>query len=435
MIYPITADAQHKWSLRECIDYAKANNIRLKKAELAKHVAAEDTKSAKAGLLPSLNAQSNQNVGYRPWNNVGVSTVTNGMVASSVRKSYYNGSYGINANWTIWNGNINRNTIKQNRLAEQQAELTIEETTNNIQEEIAKLYIQILYLKESIIVARQSYETSLKNENRGVEMLEIGKISKADLAQLTAQTASDKYNMVEIESNLEGYKTQLKQLLEFTDYNDFDIDFASATDQQALTHIPDKQAVYEDALINKPEIKNSILAIEGSYINLAIAKAGKLPTVSLSGGVATSTTSMNSRNWGTQLKTNFDTSIGATISIPITDNRKTKTAINKAKIQQKEYELDLQERRKQIYNTIDTYWQEATVNQEKFKAAQASTESEQASYDLLSEQFRLGMKNIIELMTGKTNLMNAMQNKLQSKYMTILNIQLLRFYKGETLSI
>lgn len=58
-------------------------------------------------------------------------------------------------------------------------------------------------------------------------------------------------------------------------------------------------------------------------------------------------------------------------------------------------------------------------------------ESEQAGYDLVSEQFRLGMKNIIELMTGKNNLLNAQQNRLQSKYMTILNIQILNFYKGE----
>ncbi|MGM9777676.1 MAG: TolC family protein, partial [Prevotella sp.] len=40
----------------------------------------------------------------------------------------------------------------------------------------------------------------------------------------------------------------------------------------------------------------------------------------------------------------------------------------------------------------------------------------------------LGLKNIVELMTGKTNLLNAQQEKLQSKYMTILDIQMLKFY-------
>lgn len=58
-----------------------------------------------------------------------------------------------------------------------------------------------------------------------------------------------------------------------------------------------------------------------------------------------------------------------------------------------------------------------------------SSESAQTSYDLLSEQFRLGLKNIVELMTGKDNLIKARQNELQAKYLAILNIDLLKFYQ------
>ena len=95
--------------------------------------------------------------------------------------------------------------------------------------------------------------------------------------------------------------------------------------------------------------------------------------------------------------------------------------------------LELQDKQKELYSTIEGYWLDALTNQQKFKAARISLESEQASYELLSEQFRLGLKNIAELMTGKANLMKAKQDMLQSKYMTILNQQLLKFYKGETL--
>ena len=58
-----------------------------------------------------------------------------------------------------------------------------------------------------------------------------------------------------------------------------------------------------------------------------------------------------------------------------------------------------------------------------------STQSAKDSYELLSEQFRLGLKNIVELMTGKNNLLTAQQNELQSKYLTILNLNMLCFYK------
>ncbi len=429
------AENGKQWSLGECIEYAMANNITLKKTQLARLSATEDRKQASAGLLPSLSASTNQSVGYRPWVNDGVSTVSNGTVATSVNKSYYNGSYGINASWTVWNGNQNRNNVKLNRIAEKQAELDSAATANNIQEQIAQLYVQILYLKEVIGVTSHSHETSLKNEERGREMMEAGKMSKADLAQLTAQTAQDKYSMVEAESNLANYKLQLKQLLEITDDEDFDISAPTASDEQALGDIPALRTVYEAALTARPEIENGRLGIESSKLNMAIAKAGKLPTVSLTGGVGTSTTSMNSKAWGTQIKTNFDASVGATVSVPIFDNRKTRTAINKARLQHEESILDLQDKQKQLYSTVEGYWLDANTNQQKFRAAMASTESEQASYDLLSEQFRLGLKNIVELMAGKNNLLNAQQNRLQSKYMTILDMQLLNFYRGETMNI
>jgi outer membrane protein len=72
----------------------------------------------------------------------------------------------------------------------------------------------------------------------------------------------------------------------------------------------------------------------------------------------------------------------------------------------------------------------ALNNQQKYKAAGSSVESAQESYDLLSEQFRLGLKNIVELMTGKDNLLTAQQNQLQSKYQTLYNKQMLRFYQN-----
>ena len=155
-----------------------------------------------------------------------------------------------------------------------------------------------------------------------------------------------------------------------------------------------------------------------------------MPTVSLNAGVSTSTTSMSNNGWGTQMKSNFNLGGGVTVSIPIFDNRQTKTAVNKAMIQKQNYLLDLQDKQTTLYSTVENYWLQAVTNQNKFKAARVSTESAEASYELLSEQFKQGLKNIVELMTGKTNLLQAQQNELQSKYLTILNLKMLEFYKS-----
>lgn len=418
-----------QWTLKDCIEYALQNNISLQKSKLTQLSALESVKESQSALFPSLNLSTSQNVTHRPWPETGSATVANGYVQTSVDKTYYNGSYSLSANWTVWNGNRNYNTIKLNKLASEQAELESATTANSIQEQIAQLYVQILYSAEAINVNKKSLETSKKNEERGQEFVSVGKMSKADLAQLTSQRAQDEYNIVEAESNWRNYKRQLKQLLQITDNEEFDIVVPNATDEMALQTIPSINTVYESALETRPEIKNALLGIQSSDLNLKIAKAQRLPTVGLSASAVTNTTSMSNTEWGEQMKTNFNLGGGITLSVPIFDNRQAKTAIRKAKIDKENYLLDLKDKQTTLYSTVENYWLQAMTNQNKFKAAKVATESAETSYELLSNKFNEKLINVVELMKGRDAVIQAQQNELQSKYLTILNINLLNFYQ------
>ncbi len=418
-----------QWSLKDCIDYALANNIQLQKAKLQKYSALEDVKQSQSALLPSLSLSTSQNVSYNPWPEQGSAMIAGNKVQASVDKVYYNGSYSLNSNWTVWDGNKRQNTVKLNKLTAEQAKLDSATTANSVLEQIAQLYVQILYSNEAISVTKESLKTSQTNEERGKTMVNVGKMSKADLAQLTAQRAQDEYSIVEAESNLRNYKRQLKQLLQIADDEEFDVTIPSTTDDMALKEVPALNDVYVASIEQRPEIKNAKLGIESSDLSLKIAKAGKMPTIGLNAGLSTNTSSMSNNKWGTQIKNNFTVGGGFTVSIPLFDNRQTKTAVNKAMIQKESYLLDLKDKQTTLYSTVENYWLQAVTNQNKFKAARTSTESAQASYDLLSEQFKQGLKNTVELMTGKTNLLQAQQNELQSKYLAILNLNMLEFYK------
>lgn len=423
-----TECAARQWSLKDCIDYALANNIQLQKAKVQQLSALEDIKQSQSALLPSLSLSTSQNVSYNPWPEQGSAMIAGNKVQADVKKVYYNGSYSLSGNWTVWNGGQNTNTVKLNKLAAEQVRLDSAVTANNVLEQIAQLYVQILYSDEAISVTKESLKVSQTNEERGKTMVSVGKMSKVDLAQLTAQRAEDEYSIVEAESNLRNYKRQLKQLLQIADNDEFDVVIPSTTDEMALKDVPALNDVYAASLTQRPEIQNAKLGIESSDLSVKIAKAGKLPTVGLNAGLSTSTTSMNSNGWGNQMKNNFTVGGGVTVSIPLFDNRKTKTAVNKAMLQKENYMLDLQDKQTTLYSTVENYWLQAVTNQNKFKAARVSTESAQASYQLLSEQFNLGLKNIVELMTGKTHLLQAQQNELQSKYLAILNLNMLDFY-------
>lgn len=429
MMAPLSAEAR-QWTLRQCIDYALENNISLQKTRLQRLSSMEDVKQSQAALLPSLNFGTTQNMTYNPWPQTGRAVVAGDQVQSSVDKIYYNGSYSLNANWTVWNGNANRNTIKANKIAAEKAALDSATTANSIQEKIAQLYVQILYSIDAKKVNESILATSKTNEQRGMEFVQQKKMSKADLAQLSAQRAQDEYNVVQAESSIRDYKRQLKQLLQITDDEEFDIEVPTTSDAMALQEIPELQGVYVSALAIRPEIQNAQLGIASSELQVKIAKAGRMPTVGLNAGFSTSTTSMNTTAWGTQLKNNFNVGAGFNVSIPLFDQRQTKTAVNKAEIQKQSYMLDLKDQQTTLYSTIENYWLQALTNQNMFKAAQESRRSAEESYHLLSEQFKYGLKNTVELLTGRDNLLKAQQSELQSKYLTVLNLDMLNFYKN-----
>ena len=425
----VTQAEARKWTLQECIDYALKHNVTLRQNILTKVSAHESVLQSQAELFPSVSASTSQNMSYTPFPQAGRATVANGYVQNSVDKVYYNGMYAINFNWTIWNGNQNRMKIRQNRLTEQQAAIDSAITANSIQEQIAQIYIQILYTAEAIKVSQQSLVWSKENEERGKTMVDVGTFSKADLSQLTAQRASDEYNVVAQQSNLRNYTRQLKQLLEITD-DDFEVAIPDQLDGDALAEIPRLQVVYERALTSRSEMKGRQLAVEAGELSIKQAKAQHLPTIGLNGGVSSNVTTMSSNAYGTQLKNNLAGAIGVSVNIPIWDQRQTRTAINKARISLESSQLALQNQRTQLYSTIENYWIQASTNQAKYKSAVVNSESQQTSYEMLSEQFRLGLKNIVELREGMNNLITARQNELQSKYLTLYNLQMLNFYEN-----
>ena len=180
-------------------------------------------------------------------------------------------------------------------------------TANSIKEQIATLYVQMIYLDEAIKVSRKNLETSIKNEERGREMARIGKMCEADLAQLAAQTAQDKYNIVDAEATFSEHRLQLKQLLEINEESSFNIRIPQIPDERLLAELPSPATVYETALTTRPEIASSRISIESNEVSAKIAKAGMMPVIGLTGGVSTSTTSRNDKAWNSQIKTNLDT--------------------------------------------------------------------------------------------------------------------------------
>lgn len=430
----VTADSPSalpaQWDLQACIDYALQHNITLKRNRISVESAEVDVKTAKAALFPSLSASVSQRIVNRP--NSETNTIINGdNITSSTSKTSYNGSYGIDANWTLYNGSKRLNTIKQQQLNNRIAELSVAESENSIEESIAQIYVQILYAAEAVKVNENTLAVSQAERDRGQQLLEAGSIAKSDVAQLEAQVSTDKYQVVTAQATLQDYKLQLKQLLELDGEEEMALYLPALGDENVLVPLPTRTDVYRAAVTFRPEIESGKLNVKTSELDISIAKAGYIPSLSLSAGIGTTNANGSDFSFTEQVKNNWNNSLGFTVSIPLFNNRQTKSAVQKARLQKQTSELDLQDEQKALYKTIETLWLDANSAQQQYAAATEKLRSTQTSYDLIQEQFNLGMKNTVELLTEKNNLLNAQQETLQAKYMAILNAQLLRFYQGE----
>lgn len=423
-----------EWTLQECINYALEKNIQLQQNKISLQESEIDIKDARASLFPSLSFSTGHNVVNRPYQEQS-NTVSGTEIISSDEKTTYNGNYSLNAQWTLWNGGQRLNNLKQQKTNRDIARLTVSETENTLQEQITQLFIQILYADESIQINKSTLEVSKATYKRGQELFAEGSLSKADLAQLEAQVSDDQYQLVTAESTWRNYKLQLKQLLELDGSEEFNLVLPELNDENILKMLPSQTDVYQAAMAIRPEIQSSRLSIENAKLGISAAKAGYYPTISLSASSSSTTNSASTNNWAQQMKYGWNNMIGISLSIPIFDNRQNKSNVQKARLQYNTSQLDLKNKQKELYSTIEGLWLDALNAQQQYVAAETKVKSSQTSFDMVNEQFNLGMKNTVELLTEKNNLLSAKQQLVQAKYMAILNRTLLNFYAGNNIEL
>ncbi|WP_346709867.1 TolC family protein [Phocaeicola salanitronis] len=423
-----------QWTLEDCINYALEKNIQLQQDKISLQESEIDIKDARASLFPTLSFSTGHNVVNRPYQEQSA-TVSGTEIISSDSRTTYNGSYSLNAAWTLWNGGKRLNTLKQQKTNKAIAQLSVSETENTLQEQIAQLFIQILYADESISINKGTLEVSEATYKRGEELFKEGSISKADLAQLEAQVSNDKYQVVSAESSLRDYKLQLKQLLELDGTEEMDLVLPQLEYEDIMRLLPNQTDIYQTALSIRPEIQSGKLSIENAKLGISAAKAGYYPTISLSASSSSMTNNASTNNWAQQMKYGWNNMISINLSIPIFDNRQNKSNVQKARLQYNTSQLDLINKQKELYSTIEGLWLDALNAQQQYAAAETKVKSSQTSFDMVNEQFNLGMKNTVELLTEKNNLLSAKQELVQAKYMAILSRTLLNFYAGNNIEL
>lgn len=410
-------EASKTWTLQECLDYAYQNNIQVRQSRNNQLSGIEDTKQAKAALFPSLVASTTQS-----YTNYPSSEVTD--------NNSYTGTYDITAGMTIFEGGKLRTEVKRQKVQNQMDALSVEESVNDIRIAIVQAYMQCLYAADAVRINRSTAEASKAQRDRAEEMLRTGSISRVDFAQLQSQYSSDEYQIVVAGSTLDNYKLQLKQLLELDIMEEMNPAVPGVKEENVLKALPPKNEVYETALKVMPQIRRGELGIEAAKLEEKSARAGFFPSISLSASVGTGHMSNNNFESGSQIWNRFNENVGLTLNIPIFSNRKNRTAVNKAKIALNDSYLEWTSLQKELLRNVESAYLDAVSAQAQYLSAREKEKYARESYELTSEQFRVGVKNTVELITAQNEYSAAQQQVLQAKYLTLLSIELLNIYQG-----
>ncbi len=408
------------WTYAECVDYAREHNISLQKSMLSERNAEYDLEEAKAQWQPSLDFATTHGYANYPW--------------ADDRNNTYSSSYGLNAGWTVWNGGQRENSIRQSRLKLRIDRLNTADLMRTLETDLLQVYINLLYARESIAIYEEALKVSEAQAERALQLSESGKISRVDYAQLASQCEQDRYSLVNARSTYDTRRMELKKLLELG--LDADIEPAAVEWEaaQVLADLPPMDESYQMALDTDLRLRGIEIEKESARLDVAIAKAGRMPQISLNAGLGTGYNTPGNA-FGTSMKKSWNQSLGLTVSIPLFDNKKTKTAVARAKVSELDNRLDMDNRLTEIAQTVENWYIDTRSSQSRFKAAQASVESSELSARLTDERFKLGYVNTVELMTAHNDLIQARHTLLQAKYMAMLGKKMIDFYRDASVTL
>ncbi|ASW74424.1 hypothetical protein IQ37_05005 [Chryseobacterium piperi] len=420
IIFAQTFTYPTSWTLENCIEYAKENNISINSMRLSKTSAQQDLLQAKDAKYPNLSGSVSQGL----------------FAANGLNGLHFNStpSQNISANSSmiLYHANYIKNNEVSKDFLVQMADLSVKEAENNITLNITQAYLNILMSQENIISFQNVLKTTQTQLKQGSQFYTAGNISKLNYLQIQAQVAQDEYNLVSAQNNLRTNIVNLKQLLQLPSAYDFQI--VKPDSIVVDENLKPLQDVQSSAQNHRPEVKYGELNLENSNTNLKMTRASIQPTLSLVGSVSTNYSNGNG-NYFNQLGNNFYLPIGLSLGIPIYNNRIYKTEIEKSKIAIQQADLDLQNTKTILNQQIEQSYINLQNSIAQYESALKQMNISKESYDIVNAQMKIGSIDYVQLQQQRLLYIQAIQNYLQAKYSAVLNKHIYEFYEGNPITM
>ena len=417
--------AQDKiWTLEQCVDHALENNITILQAENSLLSSKQDIISAKGNFLPSINSNLS---GGASLGNIEV------FPGEFRDREFYSTSVGIGFSQSVFNGFRNINLLNQSKLNLERNQFELEKFKDDISLNVANTYLNVLFNKENLELAKLQVEFSEFQVNQVKTLVEAGSEPNSTLIETKATYSRDIQNLTIAENNHDLALLTLAQLLQLP-YENFDVEVIEIDTPSANLMYNDIAPILNYALQNRNEIKVAERDIDLAKLGTKISKSAYLPNVSMGYGFNASANFSNltvDDELLDQLNVNKGHSINMNISIPIFNRNQTKAQVKKSKIIEETTNLALEQAKINLESTIQRAFTDARAALKSYEAAQLSLQSQEVAFQNSQERFIIGALNSFDLEQSRLRLINARSSLINAKYDFIFKTKVLDFYLGK----
>jgi len=428
------ANTQVRLSLEDCIGLALKNNLTVQRAYLNAELAEQDFIGAKGQHLPSINLFLNSDLNFGRT----IDPFTNTFATDEVRSD----AYGIQGRWDVFTGASRYNRYKQANMNVLASRYDSDKARNDVSLSVTSSYLQILFNEELLRVAEQQVRLSQGQVNRSKKFVEAGRTAEGDLLDLVAQMAREELNVVNASNSLDISKLRLLLLMRADSIDEFSVTRPSQDVSLLKGNEATSSFIYYKALESLPEIKSAEIKYEASSSGLNAERGRISPTISLRGSLGSGYSgknldlvTRNTKDFGTQVTDNFNQSIGVSLTMPILNSLSTHTAVSRAKVTREIRELELQQAKNQVNETIKQAYFDANASKKKYDANVKAVDATKESFKYATKRYEVGNINGIEYNQSKTNLARAEADLVRAKYDYLFKFKILEFYQGKPLSL
>lgn len=428
-----------KWTLEECVRYAEDNNLTIQQFELDLENAEIDRSDAIGNFIPNLNGSlsGGGNTGFTidPASNLptnqGINTANGGITTSM----------------NLFDGLRNVNQLRRSKMNALANEYRLQNLRDDIRLNVAVAYLQVLSDKETLKVSRAQYAATEQDVERTRAQVEEGVLPEGDLIEVQATAATQEQQIVNNENAVLLSRIALAQLLQITDYQNFDIadEDYEVPPSEVLNNSP--KVIYEKALDWRNDIKFSEMNVELAEQDLKIAKGARSPTLGAFFNYSTRYSSnfvlpdpdnpggIIEPGFGDQLWILDGTSYGARIDVPFLNGFSVRNNIKRSEIDVKRAELQLEQDKLTLENNVNQAYVDVLNAAKNYEAAVKTLEARELSYEYARERYEVGLLNAFDFGVAQARVDNAKAEVIRTKYLYIFRIKVLEFYFGLPISL